>query len=54
MAWYAWAVLGWLGIQCVYVTAIIGKPREPRTPTDALALWFECGLVAWAVVELAT
>jgi hypothetical protein len=51
MNWKKWVVLGWLVAECLYLIFLIGKPRKPKTPADAIAAIAECSVIGWLVVS---
>jgi hypothetical protein len=50
MTWYAWAMVVLLAFGQVASVLLIGKPRDPRTPGEALVSIVINGLFIWAIV----
>ena len=47
-----WVILAWLAISGLYTVSLIGKPRERKTPGEAMCGLVEIGLIVWLVVIL--
>ena len=50
----AWVVVAWLAVTALMQVWLVGRDRKPKTPLEAIVAIVECGLAAWAVVEIAT
>lgn len=54
MVWFAWVLVAVCALNAAANVLYIGKDREPITPGNALAICVVNGLIAWAVIALAT
>lgn len=54
MVWYAWVVIASFVFNALMQVAIIGQPRKPRTPSEAIFAIIELGLYIYVIVLLAT
>lgn len=49
-----WVLFIWLMAQICVQWYYVGRPRAPKTTTDALLATIELGVVAYAIVVLAS
>jgi predicted phosphoribosyltransferase len=54
MVWYAWVMVVLFALNAVLTILMIGKPRQPVTPSLAVGAVVASALYIWAIVSLAT